>query len=227
MNTPLTLTPQAQAWLDANRGLLGPAEVEGVKVIGEEKFATAGQGWYDPHFHTARTEASATGSDTLPLSAAQKAHRAAIADAQPQATIKKVNRRLTVRAFNYGIKPQVRVYTGPVRELKKTTALLGENVRSFFTIKNVQNHRRSDGLRAGQCWEVREGDATFEDTRIEDEDTTTTTLRAIYTKLSERQQQVAELLIEGRNQTQVAIILGVSKQTAGQIVKQIRTKLAK
>ena len=225
--TPLTITDEAQAWLDANRHRLGPAEIPGVKVIGDEKVATAGAGWHDPHFHTARTETSSDGVDVLPLSASQKAQRAAVADAQPQATITRVNRRLLSPAFNYGIKPEPRVYTGQPRQLKNTTAVFGENVRTFFKIQNVKNHRRSDGLRASQCWQLQDTDAGFTDTSVEDADTTITTLRDIYTRLNERQRHVAELLLDGKNHVQIAAVLGITKQTTGQIVKQIRAKLAR
>ena len=71
------------------------------------------------------------------------------------------------------------------------------------------------------------GEQGYEDTSVEDADTTTTTLQAIYAQLNERQIQVAELLIDGKTQKEIGIILGIAQQGVSQVVGQIKAKLSR
>lgn len=111
------------------------------------------------------------------------------------------------------------------RELAASTSVLGEDVRSFFFMRRAKHHRRSDGLRASQCWQVQDYDLGYEDTSIEDADTTVTSLRSIYTRLTKRQRDVAELLIEGRTQADIASILGLSERRVGVLIFSMQARL--
>ena len=61
---------------------------------------------------------------------------------------------------------------------------------------------------------------------LESEDTTTTTLDAIYSKLTPKQTLVAELLSDGKSYGEVATILGITKQAVALLIKGMRTRLA-
>ena len=219
----------AAAWLTAHRSELGAAEMPGLKVVGKERFATLGQGTYDPHFHTARTEtAGQTQSDALPLTAKQLAHRAAVADAQPVDTMPRLDRRHMTAAFDYGFRPEFHVYTGPTRKLTKSTAVLGENVRSLFRIKNAQNHRRNDGLRVDVTAQFDEAYvAPVEDhmarlCRVaETTDLVTRTRKAIAT-LTPAMQQVMGDIEMGMSKEQAASLNGLTLRAVNYAAQEVR-----
>lgn len=71
------------------------------------------------------------------------------------------------------------------------------------------------------------GDQGYEDTSVEDADTTAVKLEEIYSKLNERQVQVAELLIDGKSRTEIAAILGVSSAAVTQAVDRIAARLTR
>ena len=60
---------------------------------------------------------------------------------------------------------------------------------------------------------------------LEAEDYTTTTLDAIYSKLTPKQTLVAELLSDGKSQTEVATILGVSPRVVSHHISRIAARL--
>jgi len=62
---------------------------------------------------------------------------------------------------------------------------------------------------------------------IEQEDTTTTTLKEIYSKLTPTQTLVAELLSDGKNQPEIAAILTITQQAVSLHIKGMRARLSR
>ena len=61
---------------------------------------------------------------------------------------------------------------------------------------------------------------------LEAEDTTTTTLKEIYSKLTPKQTLIAELLSDGKSYGEAAVILGITKQAVALHIKAMRARLA-
>ena len=61
---------------------------------------------------------------------------------------------------------------------------------------------------------------------LEADDCTTTTLNEIYSQLTPCQVQVAELLSDGKSQSDVALILGVSPRVVSHHISRIRARLS-
>ena len=97
---------------------------------------------------------------------------------------------------------------------KKQAALHGTLTVAFAT----RNAYASEGVELGEV--------AYLDNRVEEEDTTTNTIAEIYSHLNLRQVQVAELLVDGKTQKDIAEIMGTSPKAISQVVIQIRTKLA-
>ena len=62
---------------------------------------------------------------------------------------------------------------------------------------------------------------------LEQEDNTTTTLDEIYSKLTPTQTLVAELLSDGKSQTEIATILTITKQAVSLHIKGMRARLSR
>ena len=60
---------------------------------------------------------------------------------------------------------------------------------------------------------------------IEQEETTTTSLKEIYSKLTPKQTLVAELLLDGKSYGEVATILNITKQAVALLIKGMRVRL--
>lgn len=252
MTTPLTLTAEAKAWLEAHKGWdagMKP-EVEGVSTEGRDTLRAPERGhqhrpgsgpqaqtpWWRNGHSTAVGAGAPLGQICTGLSTdgiGQQPTRGTNTEYRTP-TSAYFTEDTTFGFATAPVYPEVEAYTPvepmparvarmEIRALRPTTAVFGQNVRSFFIMKHAQNHRRSDGLRIRDCFQsLIEGEAAlgYVDTSIEDADTTRTTLKAIYTRLNDRQRLVAELLIEGRTQRYIAQVLGVSQPA---VVKQLRS----
>lgn len=103
----------------------------------------------------------------------------------------------------------------PSYKVAKKQAALHGTLTAAFATRNAYSSET-----------VELGEVAFEDNRVEEEDTTTNALEVIYSYLNPRQIQVAELLVDGKTQRDIAKILGVSQVMVHQLIKQIRAKLA-
>ena len=62
---------------------------------------------------------------------------------------------------------------------------------------------------------------------LEEEDNTSFTLSSIYAKLTPKQTLVAELLSDGKNQTEIATILNITQQAVNLHIKAMRARLSR
>ena len=60
---------------------------------------------------------------------------------------------------------------------------------------------------------------------LEAEDTTTTSLKEIYSKLTHSQTQIAELLLDGKTQSEIATILGIAQSNVCRSIKRMQGAL--
>lgn len=134
----------AAAWMQAHCSEL-PYMQDFTRVIGKETLATKGAGQYDPHFHTARTEAKnlkAEKADVLPaLNATQLALRTAWAAQELVATIEVVKSYKTMaKVESEPTLPDYSARGNAIKEMKAHGQLnticpvLGDTIPGHLTI---------------------------------------------------------------------------------------------
>ena len=156
--TPLTLTPEAAAWLDAHRAELGQGEIREATVQGRREPVTLPtDNWRTrtPKTFTGRTMAWYRMDGTFigapaPRNGVNEYKYRGAATIRELPIIELINRNFLKPIFAYGFVPTYKAYTGRVKTLNNTTSTVEMDVATFYKMKNAKNHRKSNGLRADE-----------------------------------------------------------------------------